>query len=153
MDIQLIELTNEYRDAFLADRLPEMLGISVPAGWPLFPDIFRKPANPDWPFFLFASKSECAVIGSGGFLSEPDDQGRVQIGYEIAPQYRSRGFATSAMKQVLSLRPEANVVALTDQPTSASASVLSKLGFSLSGSVQPPGCARMYFWSFNAGAA
>ena len=153
MDIRLIEITNKHREAILADRLPEMLGVTVPAGWPLFPDIFRKPASKDWPFFLFASKSESAVIGSGGFLSEPDDQGRVQIGYEIAPQYRSRGFATSAMKQVLSLRPGSNVVALTDQPTGASASVLSKIGLSLSGSIQLPGSARMYFWSLHAGAA
>ena len=155
MDIQLIEITDECRAAVLAgaDRLSEMTGLSIPAGWPVFPEIFARPASAEWPLFLFVHQVEGAVVGSGGFLGSPDDLGRVQIGYEVAADYRGRGIATRAMQQVLSLRPDAQVVAVTEQAVGASASVLSKLGLVQAGTVQPPGSPRMYLWVVRASAA
>ena len=155
MDIQLIEVTEAHRDAVLAgpEKLTVLTGLTVPSEWPSYPDIFRRPAKGDWPLFLFASVSEQSIVGNGGFLNEPDDCNRAQIGYEIAPKYRNRGFATDAMKQVLARRPGIHVVAITEQPTGSSASVLMKLGLALSGSIQVPGSSRSYFWSSHASAA
>jgi len=33
------------------------------------------------------------VVGSIGFHGPPDDEGRLEIGYRVDPQYRNRGFA------------------------------------------------------------
>jgi ribosomal-protein-alanine N-acetyltransferase len=38
------------------------------------------------------------VIGSIGFHGAPDDQGRVEIGYRVEPEYRRRGFAREAVQ-------------------------------------------------------
>jgi hypothetical protein len=155
MDLQLVEVTDDYRNAVQsgAGQLAQKLGLLIPTGWPIFPDFFNHPATPDWPFFFFIDKASGSLVGSGGFLSAPDSLGRVQIGYEIAPDFRGSGLATASMRLVLALRPGAQSVALTDQPTGPSASVLAKLGFVLSGTIQPASSGLMYLWALNAGAA
>lgn len=44
---------------------------------------------------------ERRVIGSIGFHGAPDDQGRVEIGYRVEPDYRRRGFARESMQAML----------------------------------------------------
>jgi len=39
-----------------------------------------------------------SVIGSIGFHGAPDDQGRVEIGYRVEPEYRRRGFARESVQ-------------------------------------------------------
>ncbi len=46
-----------------------------------------------WTYFPIL-REERMLIGSGGFKGPPDADGRVEIGYEIAPDYRGRGLAT-----------------------------------------------------------
>ncbi len=36
------------------------------------------------------------VVGTVGFHGPPDDQGRLEIGYSVDPEYRRRGFAREA---------------------------------------------------------
>src|SRR5688500_17086612 len=38
------------------------------------------------------------VIGSIGFHGAPDEQGRVEIGYRVEPEYRRRGFARESVQ-------------------------------------------------------
>lgn len=41
------------------------------------------------------------VIGTIGFHSAPDDQGRLEIGYRIEPEYRRRGLTREAVRGML----------------------------------------------------
>lgn len=41
------------------------------------------------------------VIGSIGFHGPPDEQGRVEIGYRVEPDYRRRGFARESVQAML----------------------------------------------------
>jgi [ribosomal protein S5]-alanine N-acetyltransferase len=38
------------------------------------------------------------VVGSIGFHGAPDEQGRVEVGYRVEPEYRRRGFAREAVQ-------------------------------------------------------
>ena len=50
------------------------------------------PALLGWWTYLFVLTSDTILIGSGGFAGNPDKQGRLEIGYAIAPSYQKRGF-------------------------------------------------------------
>jgi RimJ/RimL family protein N-acetyltransferase len=41
------------------------------------------------------------VIGSIGFHSAPDDQGRLEVGYRVEAEYRRQGFAREAVRGML----------------------------------------------------
>jgi len=38
------------------------------------------------------------VIGSAGFHGPPDDDGRVEVGYRVEPEYRRKGVATEVVR-------------------------------------------------------
>jgi ribosomal-protein-alanine N-acetyltransferase len=43
---------------------------------------------------------ERRVIGTIGFHGAPDDQGRLEVGYRVEPEYRRRGFAREAIRSL-----------------------------------------------------
>jgi RimJ/RimL family protein N-acetyltransferase len=45
----------------------------------------------DW---IVIHKADQAVIGDIGFMGGPDQEGVVEIGYSIVPEYRNQGYAT-----------------------------------------------------------
>ena len=147
--VKLVQVTEAHQAAMSLDETcPDALdGLRVPAGWPLYRDVFGLPVIADWPFFLFVDPDAPAVLGSGGFLGPPDARGFVQVGYEVAPGFRGRGIATAAMRQVLQARPTANVVAAVSAANTPSIRVLEKLGFRTSGqSVAGPDGAPLALW-------
>jgi len=87
-----------------------MLRVAVPEGWSQFPeayavDQFRGSVDEDppstfWGSYLFLLKDRSALVGSGGYKGEPSD-GIVEVGYEIAPGYQNRGFATEATRGMI----------------------------------------------------
>ena len=96
--IDHLEALQESREAFA-----EILGSPVPDGWPAFPEAveftlsrLRRPGGDDgWSMHFFVDAETGVLIGSGGYVSAPDENG-VEIGYEIAPIFRSRGLGTAA---------------------------------------------------------
>jgi len=51
----------------------------------------------DWfSHYLFVA-SRRYVVGSGSFHAPPSKEGRVELGYEVAPSYRDQGVATAAV--------------------------------------------------------
>lgn len=84
--------------------MSRVTGMDLPEGWPEFPEAFG-PNVPQgdvpWTGYLFLVNDQ--IVGNGGFVRPPDDEGTVEIGYEIAPEFRSQGHATSAVRKLIDL--------------------------------------------------
>jgi RimJ/RimL family protein N-acetyltransferase len=103
--LQLVPFSLELKKAALMDRarLVEMLGVDVPGHWPgpdlaealpfFIENMEKAPSEPAWDWIAI-QKSDQAVIGDIGFIGGPDQDGVVEIGYSIVPEYRNRGYAT-----------------------------------------------------------
>ena len=83
--------------------LQALLGVSIPAGWPLFPEAFipsgveTQANNNQWPSYFFICPREASLVGNGGFAGLLDASGEIEIGFEIAPAFQNRGYATAAV--------------------------------------------------------
>ncbi len=140
------------------DELAEILRVAVPDGWPHFPEAFardRERLESDasqigWGTYFFVRPEEGALVGSGGFKDPPDDFGVVEIGYEIAPKYRNRGFATGAARSMIghafSHEEVESVTAHTLAQANASNAVLRKAGMSFAGEVGDPSHGKVWRW-------
>lgn len=119
----------------------QLLGVRLPEGWPEFPEAFAPDvasSPPPWTGYLFADKDSCALIGNGGFVSAPDAAGTVEIGYEIAPEYRNRGFATEAAAALVDIARGAGaraVIAHSLPFPNPSNAVMRKLGMTFDSEV------------------
>lgn len=134
--LTLVPVTAEMKAAMHRSRgeFASLVGVSLPEGWPQFPEAFATggPAPlPPWSGFLFVDRPASALIGNGGLVAPPDERGAVEIGYEIAPQYRNKGYATEAAQALVALALEngaSTVEAHTLAEVNASNAVLKKLG-------------------------
>lgn len=140
-------------------ELAKILGVTVPDGWPHFPEAFSRQAGgprrserrpTEWPGYFFVHPRERALVGNGGFAGAPDDSGAVEIGYEIAPEYRNRGFATEAARAMIdhafAHEDVGAVVAHTLAGTNASGSVLRKAGMSFVAETDDPEVGKTWRW-------
>ncbi|HEV8280490.1 MAG TPA: GNAT family N-acetyltransferase [Candidatus Limnocylindrales bacterium] len=77
------------------------------------------------------------VIGSIGFHGPPDDDGRVEVGYRVEPQYRRQGVATEVVRALLDWANREHGVtrfrASTAPDNLASQAVLARFGFRQTG--------------------
>ncbi|MDR7135623.1 RimJ/RimL family protein N-acetyltransferase [Lysobacter niastensis] len=87
--------------------------------------------------FLIMPRSHDAILGGCTFKAAPVD-GRVEIGYGVAPSHRGRGIATAAVTQLLYLAAASGIVrqviAHVLPGNFASATVVSRLGFEMGSS-------------------
>lgn len=134
--LELKPVTPEMKAAMQASRaaFAASIAVSLPDDWPQFPEAFtpggRQPRAP-WTGYLFVLRDAPILIGNGGFVSEPDETGTVEIGYEIAPTHWNRGYATEAAAALVRLAFEAGataVIAHSLAETNASNGVMRKLG-------------------------
>jgi RimJ/RimL family protein N-acetyltransferase len=90
-----------------------------------------------------------AEVGHCGFKGPPS-QGVVEIAYGVAPDHRGRGYATEAAQALVDTAlgsPDVQlVIAHTLERTNASASVLSKTGFTCTGQVTNPEDGVVWTW-------
>ncbi|MEP7181155.1 MAG: GNAT family N-acetyltransferase [Betaproteobacteria bacterium] len=82
--------------------------------------------------FCIVREDGGAVVGSCGFKDVPSS-GQVEIGYGVSPEWRNRGVATGAVRELCRLAfasGEAHAVLARVNPTNLSSSrVVEKLGF------------------------
>lgn len=152
----LVVVRPEHREAYRAGRehLAALLGVSLPQGWPEFPEFFESDTLPDlgptWPACFFIDPDQRCLVGNGGFTGPPDADGCVEIGYEVAPAFRGRGHATRAAQALVDLarsRPEARaVLAHTLAETNASNAVLRKLGLRFVAELPNDEVGRVWQW-------
>lgn len=111
------------------------LGITVPQGWrPDVTDIL--PAGPP-PFGPYAVVLGKELVGSAGFVGPPDESGTVEIGYEVAPAHRRRGYASEVATALVAWaleQPDIRRVIASPAPDNvASVRVLEQAGLERAG--------------------
>ncbi|HEY0615208.1 MAG TPA: GNAT family N-acetyltransferase [Candidatus Elarobacter sp.] len=142
------------------DRLSVLLGADVPADWPppLNDDeslqffISRLTAEPDaigwvaWYFVRDEPGVPPVVIGNGGFKGQPSDDGVVEVGYSLFPQFQRRGYATEAVGELIDWafgdERVRTVIAETLPDSAASMALLRRLGFTQTTVASEPGVIR-----------
>src|ERR687889_2227682 len=163
--LRLIAVEPFHVEALSRDKreLAEVLGVAVPDGWPQFPEAFAPPEDggssrserppTDWRDYFFVHPRGRALVGNGGFTGDPDDSGVVEIGYEIAPEHRNRGFATEAAQAMIGYafahEEVRAVVAHTLAETNASNAVLRKVGMSFVAEVDDPEVGKVWQWQIS----
>jgi ribosomal-protein-alanine N-acetyltransferase len=160
IDVVVLPATVEHLTALRDDRsaFGELLGADVPTGWPEFPEsvdftldqLTRHPHQADWWMHFFLADGGARLVGSGGFAGPPQN-GVVEIGYEIAPEFRDRGFATAAARAMIGKATASSsrvttVIAHTLPKQSPSTSVLRRLGFEHVGEVDDPEDGTVWRW-------
>jgi RimJ/RimL family protein N-acetyltransferase len=149
--LELVAGTAELFRVRIDDRefLSRELGARVPAEWP--PPLYDQDAmewmakyldeNPDagaWTFYFIilpARDGEAGgtVVGGIGYKGKPSDDGTVEIGYSMLPEFQRAGYATEAagalVRQAFSEPRVARVIAETYPELRPSIRVLEKNHF------------------------
>lgn len=107
----LIPCDSTHFEAFFQSEqsLADLLGVKLAAGWMQFPEAIpygyemlkSNPQNRDWGMHLFVHKEDNKLIGMGGFKGAVNENGMIELGYEISPDYQNRGLATETAQGML----------------------------------------------------
>lgn len=70
--------------------------------WRLRTDQVREePASEDWVVRLAVSVPDGVVVGHAGFHGPPDENGMVEVGYTVDPDFRRRGYARAMLAELI----------------------------------------------------
>jgi RimJ/RimL family protein N-acetyltransferase len=158
--VRLLAATEPLLNALNDDRtlFGELIGSPVPDGWPEFPEAIdftlerlrtSAEANHPWSMQLFVDEATGRLLGSGGFAAPPEDR-TVEIGYEIAPEFRGRGFGTAAARALVDRAVDSgevdHVLAHTLPGPNPSTGVLESLGFEHTADDEDPDVGVVWEW-------
>jgi len=142
-EVRLIAATVPLLEAWRDDQgaFSELIGSPVPEGWPEFPEAipatleYLRTAGDDdrqWSMQFFVESASGRLIGSGGYAAPPEDR-TVEIGYEIAPEFRGRGLGVASARALVERAVASghvdSVIAHTLAGPNPSTGVLVSLGF------------------------
>jgi ribosomal-protein-alanine N-acetyltransferase len=158
--VRLLAATEALLNALKTNRarFGELVGSPVPDGWPEFPEAIdftlqhlqaASEADRSWSMQFFIDQATGRLLGSGGFAAPPVDR-TVEIGYEIAPEFRGRGFGTAAARALVEHAVASgevdHVVAHTLPGPNPSTGVLVSLGFEHVGDRDDPELGPVWAW-------
>lgn len=136
----------------------ELIGSPVPDGWPEFPEAIgftldhlrtAPVADRPWSMQFFLDETTGQLLGSGGFAAPPTGR-TVEIGYEIAPQFRGQGRGTAAARSLVDRAVASgevdHVLAHTLAGPSPSTGVLESLGFEHTDNLEDPEVGVVWEW-------
>ena len=63
--------------------------------------VVEDPVSAGWVTGIVWDPERCIAVGRAGYHGPPDDQGMVEVGYSIDPQYRRQGYARAALRALL----------------------------------------------------
>ncbi|GAB3885400.1 GNAT family N-acetyltransferase [Spirosoma agri] len=108
------------------------------------------PSEGPWWLYFFIHRADNALIGVGGYKGKPDENGMVEIGYEIYPDYRGQGLATETARGLIDRAFEHPDVTLVKAHTlaemSASVRVLEKCGMVFNDAFDDPNDGPVWQW-------
>ncbi|WP_220212242.1 GNAT family N-acetyltransferase [Streptomyces sp. WELS2] len=89
--------------------------------------------RPEFGVFTLVRRADGRAVGGMGFHSAPDEEGRVEIGYDLAESARGNGYATEALRALaewaLARDGVRTLFATIDPANTASQAVVSRAGF------------------------
>ncbi len=142
-------------------RFGEMFGSPVPDGWPEFPEAvdntlehLRTADDVDrpWSMQFFLDDASGRLLGSGGFAGPPSDR-TVEIGYEIAPEFRGQGYGSAAARALVDRAVASgnvdHVLAHTLPGPNPSTGVLVSLGFDHTHDLEDPEVGAVWEWRWS----
>ncbi|WP_233213703.1 GNAT family N-acetyltransferase [Mycobacterium hubeiense] len=154
--VELLPATIEHLVALKDDpsAFGRLIKSPVPDGWPEFPEsieftiekLQQHPEQADWWMHFFLADDH--LVGSGGYVGPPTD-GVVEIGYEVAPRFRGRGYGIAAAGALIEKARAAGVdavVAHTLAHDNPSTGVLRRLGFRCTGEAVDPEEGPVWRW-------
>ncbi len=153
-DSEILELAIEGNE-FLAKKINAI----VPDNWTEFgvaalqyslEKLTESIEEKNWWTYLPVYKQDNKLIGSGGYKGKPGAEGTVELGYEIAPEYRNRGIATEMTKGLIenAFRDERvkSIIAHTLAQENPSTKVLQKCGFEKVSEINDPEDGLIWKW-------
>jgi len=161
--LKLIPFLKEHYDAIIKNdtvALGKLLEVDTPAKWTEYKDASEAlPAlmaffealagDVSWGSYFIILKKERKLIGSCGFKGKPDFENYVEIGYEIHPNYQSRGMGTEAARALVDFALTKNIDGIkahTLREENNSVHILRKLGFTFQGEIEIRGEGPLWFW-------
>jgi [ribosomal protein S5]-alanine N-acetyltransferase len=161
--LKLIPFTREHYDAILKNdniSLGKLLDVETPKSWTAFKDAseaipaligFFESLGDDlsWGSYFIILQKEHKLIGSCGFKGNPDFDNYVEIGYEVHPQFQSRGIGTEAAKALIDFaftKKIGGIKAHTLREENNSVRILQKLGFTFQKEIELIGEGPLWYW-------
>jgi RimJ/RimL family protein N-acetyltransferase len=89
--------------------------------------------RPEWGVFALVRREDGRAVGGIGFHGPPDEDGRVEVGYDLAEAARGHGYATEGLRALTAWALErdevTSVCATTEPDNTASQAVIARAGF------------------------
>ena len=161
--LHLINATPAMLEQILAgdEALARHLGISIADPWSEFghapfeyvlKHIRDTPEESIWWSWLPVLKEENRLVGNCGYKG-PSKKGVVEIGYEVARDYRNQGLATeiaqTLIQHAFSFPDVTTILAHTLAEENASVRILNRCGFTFQGIVEDPEDGTIWRWMLN----
>lgn len=141
------------------DKLAEKLGVAIHENWTEFgieplqyshDRLEESKEESGWWTYIPIHKKDNKIIGSGGYKGKPTSDGTVELGYEIAPDYRNQGLATEMTRGLIShalrLNTVKTIIAHTLAHENPSTKVLKKCGFVKVEEINDPDDGLIWKW-------
>ena len=145
--VELIAITEKGELAQPALSLPAIVPEVVDAMTSLYRTVGYEP-----PWIGYLAFEDDICVGTCGFKSPPENN-RVEIAYFTFPEHESRGIATAMATELVRIAleklPAVIVAAQTLPEENASTSILKKLQFRLTGTLEHPEDGQVWEWQLH----
>jgi ribosomal-protein-alanine N-acetyltransferase len=160
-NLRLIPGTREILDKAISGNheLGQLLNVQIPPNWTEFGVeplkytlnlILKDKEEIGWVTYFPIHKQDNTLIGSCGYKGKPTEKGEVEIGYEIAPDYRKKGYATEITQGLISHafadQRVKTIIAHTLPEENASTKILTKFKFIKVGEIHDPEDGNIWKW-------
>ena len=160
-NLKLIQCDTEIlKDAIAGnDRLAKKLNVIVVDNWAelgvealqySLNKLSQSGEEKGWLTYFTIHKKDNKLIGNGGYKGRPTNEGTVELGYEIALEYRNHGLATEMTKGLIKNAFKNNkvisIIAHTLIQENPSTKVLTKCGFEKIEEINDPEDGLMWKW-------